>query len=1245
MSETLLNSTSSSQTGKSLISRSAFDRNEKLAPKGDSDQHEALGCIFKRFCTSVLVALPRLSKTLMNTPNNIKRTLLFLLLLLSWSTTCSQAEEIHALLVGVTKYPALSNAQQLDGPINDVKHAQKTLLQRFGSEQNGLANRIVALHEEQSKEYKPTYANIEREFAALAERVTEGDQVFILLSGHGSQALDDAEEGSDDYEPDGLDEMFLPSDIKGWNEEKKTVEGGIRDDQINDWLNAIQAKGATVVFVSDSCHSNTQTRGGTEDDSFKSRRVDLVPPHILEQRVTRRSRGNSSEKSPLEGAPKASRIGFFAAQTDETTPDSFRLPGEEGRTKLGLLTFTFCQVINESQGPITYRELGQLIHKKYQYYRNETIGPAVPTPAMSGLDLDRVFLGNQWQVGRSRLNFETFDDLLEISGGSIDGLTTNTVLRLYPVAGSSNANEVLGFARIDEVNLRTSFATFVVFDENDKRFKTADQPKSIKEGRCEIHEKSYGTINQITVELDNSFDSQQDTRDQIIELGKKDSSPFVVSDKDAEFVMSIEGEGADSRIVLSRVDKQLATVASFDLGPIDKNSVQRIEAAFKRIWRTKSLTDLAARMAPFKAEDSQYGGNVSVEVVATMKVKDSQGVLVEVPLDLAGGDSLPVGAQVSFRVNNYSASQVNVTLLYVDDSYRIIPLLPGSGIESNTIAAAENGAPKSSPEIGPFPVETYSRMAESIIVIATRADETMSAKSDYTYLTQKPLNKLWSATESRQPSRSRAPVSTTAWDQTTSKYRSTNGTESPLEKLFQDSGFNSSKSRSFGGALVRDHSVGIMTWNSARPQIELENGSNELESKLENQFFQSDTRPWPTTPRASQFKSRGAGESVYPKAAPAIVVIRTESAHGTGFVISEDGWILTNHHVVEDASFDPKTGARVAKVHFGLLKEGWMNLIAEPVEAEIYKWDKDKDLALLKLREVPEAIENLTTIPIAETTSSPGADCIAIGHPSSGGLWTLRTGDVAGVATWPGERIDFIMERMHVRASNRNEMEEFLSTAPQQKVLFSTCGLNPGDSGGPLLNTEGEVIAVNFAVPTDIRDDKFSFHVHLSEVKDFIADKPEKALIEKPEVPDDWESFEIEDFDNNGSKDTVILESESGYGFLVDLDADSNFKSVSKAKTIEEITENLDPEFAVYLQNGVECFYDTDADGEFDLRLIDSDLDATADSVWVRQNGDWTIQQSVKMKMFDVEHFQSNRKQFAKPFDKTTQAIIEFLRR
>lgn len=81
---------------------------------------------------------------------------------------------------------------------------------------------------------------------------------------------------------------------------------------------------------------------------------------------------------------------------------------------------------------------------------------------------------------------------------------------------------------------------------------------------------------------------------------------------------------------------------------------------------------------------------------------------------------------------------------------------------------------------------------------------------------------------------------------------------------------------------------------------------------------------------------RGGAADVYPLAAPATVFIQAGRASGTGFVVDPEGWILTNHHVIENGTVDPRTQALTVTVRFGRLNtEGFMELIQEEVTAVV----------------------------------------------------------------------------------------------------------------------------------------------------------------------------------------------------------------------------------------------------------------------------------------------------------------------
>ena len=110
----------------------------------------------------------------------------------------------RALLIGCTRYDFLRDSQQLYGPANDVELVYDMLTQRFGFPEDN----ITVLAEERGEKHRPLKAHIQREFEQLIEVAEPGDQVWIHLSGHGTQLLDDGENTNDPDQKDGFDEAF-----------------------------------------------------------------------------------------------------------------------------------------------------------------------------------------------------------------------------------------------------------------------------------------------------------------------------------------------------------------------------------------------------------------------------------------------------------------------------------------------------------------------------------------------------------------------------------------------------------------------------------------------------------------------------------------------------------------------------------------------------------------------------------------------------------------------------------------------------------------------------------------------------------------------------------------------------------------------------------------------------------------------------------------------------------------------------
>jgi 2-alkenal reductase len=167
--------------------------------------------------------------------------------------------------------------------------------------------------------------------------------------------------------------------------------------------------------------------------------------------------------------------------------------------------------------------------------------------------------------------------------------------------------------------------------------------------------------------------------------------------------------------------------------------------------------------------------------------------------------------------------------------------------------------------------------------------------------------------------------------------------------------------------------------------------------------------------------------NVYSRVAPAVVCITAAdqfgSCFGSGFVVDEEGHVVTNQHVAEATS--------------DLL----VTLADErTVPAELVGSDAGSDLAVLKIDVPPE---ELTVVPLGDSsTLRVGQRAIAIGNPF-GLQRTVTTGVISSLGrTLPRDDSDF-------------QIAELIQT---------DAAINPGNSGGPLLDSRGRVIGINTAI-------------------------------------------------------------------------------------------------------------------------------------------------------------------------------------
>lgn len=376
--------------------------------------------------------------------------------------------------------------------------------------------------------------------------------------------------------------------------------------------------------------------------------------------------------------------------------------------------------------------------------------------------------------------------------------------------------------------------------------------------------------------------------------------------------------------------------------------------------------------------------------------------------------------------------------------------------------------------------------------------------------------------------------------------------------------------------------------------------------------------------------SRGPAANVYGKAAPAVVFIHADTSFGTGFFIGEDGWIITNHHVVSHAKLNIKTGARIVEVFLGhMTPNGTMALDEPGVRAWVYKTDEQKDLALLKLAVMPKGKSKLPVILLAKAAPSPGGECVVIGHPTAGLLWTVRQGDITGMGRWPQDMMNAVVAMLAAPTGGAEDMRKSLAAIPGKKVILSSCGINPGDSGGPLLNADGELIGVNWASPKndvnrEVSLDKFAYHIHLDEVKAFLKDRPVAPL---PFIPDPWPPALIVtllDLDKDKIPETLFFGMKKEgppIGWLCDLREDSS-PDFDAGKLSDPAMRKLwHYQFGFQRLPLRRAFYDAHDRGHIDLILTDLTGRGVADMMLKLEDGVWKAVPPNGQKMFDPSLF------------------------
>ncbi len=607
------------------------------------------------------------------------------------------ARENYALLIGANEYQNLEERWWLNGPSNDVQLVRDYLLAEAPVPYS--ADNIIMLTDNIDGVEKATLANIRAAVADLTAKVQPGDFVYLHFSGHGTQApaADPASE------LDGLDELFLPVDIGKWSDQVGHVENALVDDEIGAMIDGLRAKGADVWVVFDSCHSGTATRAvESGDDDVRTRQLD---PSVLGmdveamEDVVSRSVGEDPrepEEPPVDAGKETggSFVAFFAAQTNEVTPEKKLPKGKPGRKPHGVFTYTLFETIAEYPGA-TYGQIAEEVLRRYAVKNL-----AKTTPLFEG-DLDTVaFSGTggepvtQWQATVAE------DGTFTIPAGELHGITEGATLAVMASA-ADGTDAAIGYVTVTSVD---TFTTTAVAATDAEKALPADLPKGLM-----LRKLDQGVDFTLTVALPPAGTAPADALLSALQDLKDVAGPrlnFVDAGAEADLRLAVipDSPRPDAIWVLP------ATGLADDLATTPSVSTGDKDAAELAATLGDTLVTMSRALNLMKLGGAVGGGAASggLDVEVAMLTKTAEETTLR-EISFSSVPTLLPSDEVHVLARNNSDQPVDVNVLYVGADYSI------------THWAAERIQPGDELNRGLFAIGGEALGEERMIVVVTPA--------------------------------------------------------------------------------------------------------------------------------------------------------------------------------------------------------------------------------------------------------------------------------------------------------------------------------------------------------------------------------------------------------------------------------------------------------------------------------------------------------------------------------------------
>ena len=209
---------------------------------------------------------------------------------------------------------------------------------------------------------------------------------------------------------------------------------------------------------------------------------------------------------------------------------------------------------------------------------------------------------------------------------------------------------------------------------------------------------------------------------------------------------------------------------------------------------------------------------------------------------------------------------------------------------------------------------------------------------------------------------------------------------------------------------------------------------------------------------------------------------------GSGFIVSDDGYILTNNHVVE--------GAEEIRVFFSNRRY---------IRAEIVGTDPYTDVAVIKV----DASESLPVMSFGDSDDvKVGEWVLAIGNPGFGSSQQLDFTVTAGIISAKGRPLRLLQQDLREDprfgdTASRWAIEDFIQT---------DAVINPGNSGGPMVNLQGQVVGINSAIASTTGVYQgYGFAIPINLARRVMQDLVEYGHVRRPRIGVSIQDVEAED--------------------------------------------------------------------------------------------------------------------------------------